>query len=512
VGAAAAAAAAAAGGGARARARAPSASLAAMAAAALLLCAAVAAIDSGVGGQQHSVASSPPQQAETLIHVVAASSHGGGGSTSPNKRRAAAAAADGSEAAPFDTLHAARDAMRGGLGRGGPRTLLIEGSHHLRSPLQLDERDTGTAEAPVTYRSRSASDPARLSGGIRLPSSAFSPASVPSGASGVLKISLFDHGLNSSMVLPLAAVPDQGSSFLTDTMELFVDGHAMTRARSPNIQPDGRWQFAGYENMSGPGLNSSFTDSSNTSFVFTDMSLAPLWLQAARDSGLWLHGYFQHDYRDTYVKVASMEPIGDHYAWNVTRAAETPPGPDSQFTKGSRFYALAALELLDSAGEYHINSTTGELWLLPPRPLTADTELTVSVLENVIDAKLVSHHSFMNIEIGEARGSLIVLAGSGDAHNSGSSNVVQNCTLRNSGSVCAAVAGNNNSIHGNRIYGCGKGGVALFAGMPTSALVPGMLDLSLCRCRMLCTYSLQSMYPDDVLGRYLPDGCISIYS
>ncbi len=66
--------------------------------------------------------------------------------------------------------------------------------------LLLDERDSGTATAPVTWTSLDLAKPARVTGGVKLPASAFSPATVPSGASGVMKISLFDHGLNSSAI------------------------------------------------------------------------------------------------------------------------------------------------------------------------------------------------------------------------------------------------------------------------------------------------------------------------
>lgn len=278
----------------------------------------------------------------TTIHVCAP--------PSPANQQAAAAA-DGSAARPFSTVHEARDAMRAGLGRGGPRTVLIEGDHYLRSPLRLDGRDAATASAPITYRSRSAAAPARLSGGLRLPFSAFHSAAVPSGAAGVLKIDLFEHGLNASTLPPLAAVPNAGSGFLTGAPELFVDGQAMLRARSPNVAPGGEWLFAGYHNMSGPTLNASFTEHSDTSFVFTDAVLGPLWHQAAQSGNLWLHGYFQWDWRDTYIRAASIEPITAGGGWNVTRATHTPPGPDSQFTKGSRFMALGALELLDHPGE-----------------------------------------------------------------------------------------------------------------------------------------------------------------
>eukprot|EP01043_Picozoa_sp_COSAG02_P026444 COSAG02_NODE_1523_length_12140_cov_16.419650_7_plen_794_part_00 len=390
----------------------------------------------------------------------------------PQPAATATATPDGSANRPFASLHQARDAMRTGLGRGRPRTVLVEGTHYMNTPFHLDSRDTASAESPVTWRSRFPHAPARLSGGLRLPIDAFQPASVPSGAAGVLKMNLFEHGFNESMVSPLKAELNQGSRFLVGAPELFVDGEAMLRARSPNVAQNNSWVFAGYQNMSGPTANASWAQHSNTSFIFTDAYLAPLWQRAAHNGALWLHGYFQWDWRDTYVQVGSITNSSRN-AWEVTRAPDSPPGPDSQFTKGSRFYALGALELLDSPGEYHINSSTGELWLLPLRPLLSNTELVVSVLDTVVDVEEVSYHNFENLQITDGRKSLLVLQGT---HTLGN-NQVHNCTIINAGGVCLSAAGNNNSIRKNKIGGCGMGGIEIFAGMPTSALVAGNTSL-----------------------------------
>ena len=107
----------------------------------------------------------------------------------------------GSAAHPFLSVHAARDAMRAGLGAGRPRTVLLSGDHHLPEPLRLDSRDTGSPDAPIVWRSSDPEDPARLTGGAKLPGDAFAAAgAVPSGAAGVMKIDLYSHGLNSTAI------------------------------------------------------------------------------------------------------------------------------------------------------------------------------------------------------------------------------------------------------------------------------------------------------------------------
>lgn len=225
-----------------------------------------------------------------------------------------ATAADGTQDRPFASVFAARDAMRAGLGGGQQKTVLIDGHHHLPEPLVLDARDAGTAEAPVVWKSRSAADPARLSGGVKLPSSAFKPAVVPSGAAGVVKAELYSDeiGLNASVV------PGMHSPYPFGDLELFYDGQPMHRARSPNIAADQTWMWSGYE---------SVTDVANMTFEFLDSEKAQLWAPAAAKGDLWLHGYFKFDWRDTFIKIDSIvkntsDPAG---GYTVTRNVDTKP-------------------------------------------------------------------------------------------------------------------------------------------------------------------------------------------
>ena len=107
---------------------------------------------------------------------------------------------DATAAEAFRTLHAARDAMRAGLGHGFERHIHIAGDHKLDRPLVLDARDSGSPEAPIVY----ATDPtvdatAALSGGVQVPATAWERAVGPTGIP-LLKASLFDLGLNGSLL------------------------------------------------------------------------------------------------------------------------------------------------------------------------------------------------------------------------------------------------------------------------------------------------------------------------
>ena len=63
----------------------------------------------------------------------------------------------------------ARDAIRKikaevGLPDGGIEIVVGDGTYHLAEPLTFNQKDSGTAEAPITYRSANRGK-ARLSGG-----------------------------------------------------------------------------------------------------------------------------------------------------------------------------------------------------------------------------------------------------------------------------------------------------------------------------------------------------------
>ena len=96
--------------------------------------------------------------------------------------------------------------------------------------------------------------------------------------------------------------------------------------------------WSGYENMSAPA------NPENMSFTFKDATAAKLWAPAVEKGDLWIHGFFKYDWRDTYIRIDKIAPDGAG-AFTVTRDAATVP--QCPYTTGCRFYAVAALELLD---------------------------------------------------------------------------------------------------------------------------------------------------------------------
>ena len=266
-------------------------------------------------------------------------------------------------------------------------------------------RATRTPDAPVVYRAYPGESP-RIIGGLEIPATAFTPTKLPSGAPGGSG-NLFDLGINET------TLGGMSNPYISRKLELFYGGSPMTLARDPNIgtDPMRTWRWAGYENMSvtnsqrRPGKRrwrhsmpfprdssdvrqqrlpayldwlasvpeAGEGDDSTLSFTFKDANRGALWASALQEaaarnetSGLWLHGYWKFDWRDTYIKVSSISPNPVHdgsdssgapVAYSVTRDASTPP--QYPWISGCRFYATNALSLLDQPGEYFVSKKTG---------------------------------------------------------------------------------------------------------------------------------------------------------
>ena len=144
--------------------------------------------------------------------------------------------------APFSSLEAARDFLRSGYGQNTRREILLRGGNYfLPKPFVLDERDAGTERFPIIYAAYPG-ESAQLSGGVLVPPSAISPASVPSGAANAFVADLFSlPGVNSS------TLGRMGHPYISRKLEMFYGDQPMTLARDPNIGTDPlrTWKWAG---------------------------------------------------------------------------------------------------------------------------------------------------------------------------------------------------------------------------------------------------------------------------
>lgn len=349
-------------------------------------------------------------------------------------------AADGSHEKPFANVLQARDSLRRMQRSAQQRATvrLAAGRHHLSQTLTLDQQDSG-----VDFVGERG---ARMLGGIQIPASAFKPIKLDWLESGVFVADLFALGLNTSTLGGLA------NPYPRAKLELFYGGQASILARDPNIDSAyASWQWAGYGDAEVV---------SDTVLQLKNAKTGSLWHQASSepDADLWLHGFWKFDWRDTYIRVAGIEPNGSAYF--ITRNSTTPP--QYPWVNGCRFYALNALRLLDAPGEYFVSST-GKLYFYPPDGEVTQ-EVLVSTLPTIVKANGTSGTSFYNVTMEVAQTQALEIT---EAVGS----VIDGCTMANVLGACASIHGTNYTILASRVHSCGGSGLSISGG-DTKSLMP----------------------------------------
>ena len=229
----------------------------------------------------------------------------------------------------------------------------------------------------------------------------------------------------------------------------------MELARAPSIGGNGTWMWFGYEDLASVSAD-------GLSFTLKNAAVAAALTPAlSSPEGLWLHGYWKVDWSDSYVKILSITPGGGGYVFTRDNAT----APDYGFTPGSRFYAVDALEFLDQPGEYYIDRVHGNLFFLPPAPLTPASDVMLSFLDTVVESSGAANTSFENMVVSIAKRTVVEIS-------SGDSISVTNSTVSNAGAGCLSITGQNCSVTGNTVFGCGSTGISISSG-DVATLAPG---------------------------------------
>ena len=284
----------------------------------------------------------------------------------------AAASGDGSERSPYRTLTEARDGIRrvraaGALGPGEPVTVLIDpGTYRLDASFELSAEDGGTPEAPVVYRGRNRGQ-ARIQGGVTLAAGAFQPLTDER------VLARLDPAVRGRvLVCDVSAVAGGGFAPLATAYRgtpegpwLYADGRPMTLARWPNVDAaEGGW--AGFSKVVETGLPREDADDPAVrgphpgAFEFDD----PRPARWNVDEGVWLRGYWTHDWADEVIRIAAY----DKERKILALAAPHHYGINGGATWGAasrRFHALNLLEELDEPGEWYLDRTRALLYVYP---------------------------------------------------------------------------------------------------------------------------------------------------
>ena len=369
---------------------------------------------------------------------------------------------DGSSAKPFATLAEARDGVRAARQAGKfandetVKIVLAPGDYVLKGSLALEESDGGSSEsAPVVWKAAKAGT-ARVVGGVRVPAGAFRPvtdasilARLPEEARGkVLQADV-------STLLP-GKIPPMSHSFggTPTAPMLFINHRFGTLARWPNAE------FTSFSKCVDHGAvvkrNAGGSDVTKPgAFVYSNPR-AKRWNFA---EGVWMNGYWTHDWDNRSVKAASYGP--ENGMNDVIRLAASVPYGVMSGTwgrKDRRFYVFNLLDELDAPGEWYLDRERKTLYISPSEGGLKETDevFMATFGEPLVSAKKIAHVRFEGIAFEYAYGTGLSLAGT-DVQ-------VVGCRVACCGGTGVTLHGDRNVMRGCEVAQTGRNGVSASGG------------------------------------------------
>lgn len=358
-------------------------------------------------------------------------------------------AAAGSKTQPFATLAQALGVVEG---QGGASIHILPGTYYLEKGLQLGEKTSGTETRPlrIVAVQGDAADSAnagevRVSGGVRIDN--FRPIT-PEEAADLIS----DEAKSKVVVADLSGFDPRclatpGDRYdVRSAPELFCNDQRMALARWPN---EG---FVHIKKVIDSGRDEGEASKRPGVFVI-DEDRPSKW---KIDRGVWLGGYWCHDWSFETLRVADFDPaekcfkmkgvhgygIGSSQSWN--------PEP-------RRFYAENVFEEIDQPGEWWIDRDAKRLYFWPPVPvqearvvLTILTEplLQIQKSQNVTIEGLTFENGSMAISVQDAKNVTL-----------------ERLTIKNLFSTAVSIVNSTRcGISGSHIYEVGAAGVSIHAG------------------------------------------------
>jgi len=346
----------------------------------------------------------------------------------------------GTKARPFATLETARDVLRrmkvsGRMPKAGVTVWVRGGRYERTQVFELTAADSGTAEAPITYRAAPGQQ-VRLVGGKLVTN--FRPVK----DAGVLaRLDERARGEVLQADLRALGISDFGS-VKGGGLEFFFQDRPMTLARWPN---QGFVHIV--DVVGGQPLDVRGTVGDTVGKFAYEGDRPKRWVG---EKDIWLHGYWFWDWADEREKVEAIDT--EHRV--ITLA---PPYHTYGYRKGQWYYAFNLLSELDSPGEWYLDRDTGILYFWPPGPI-ARGRPTVSVLPTLVAMKGAEHVTLRGFTLEAARGTAVTIT-------DGSHDQIVGCKIRNVGGYAVSIQGGaGDTVYGCDIYQTGDGGIILEGG------------------------------------------------
>ncbi|KLU06003.1 hypothetical protein RISK_001854 [Rhodopirellula islandica] len=374
----------------------------------------------------------------------------------------ASAGGKGSQKQPFRSLTEARDAIRaardsGAIPTDSPVVVHIgAGTYPLDQSFELTKADSGTAESPVVYRAVQ-SGAAQLHGGIQL-----KPGDFRSVTDGEMVKRLDPSARELVRVCDLKNFPGEFQAF-SDAFRgvstgpwLYINGQPMELARWPNKDAaNGGW--AGFSKVIDTGLpqpdakNESLRKPHPGSFQFENTRPSKWNI----DQGVWLRGYWTHDWFDEVIRVASYD-----HSTKAIRLAKPHNYGIMGGTWGKaerRFHAINVFEELDAPGEWYLDRSQKKLYVYPPADFqSANIDLAVlaSPMVKMSDTQYVTLEGLtLQFSFSDA----MVLRNAEHV-------TIKNCTVANHARSGISIVGSHNEVRSCHLHNLGTSGISVNGG------------------------------------------------
>ena len=370
---------------------------------------------------------------------------------------------DGSRQSPYQTLDQARDAIRatrkaGTLDSDEAVTVFVApGVFSLQKSFELTAEDSGTKDAPIIYRAVGASR-AKLLGGLSLDSESIKPVTDKS-----VLARLEPAVRDKVLVCDLSdKVPDAFPEFKTSfhgspvAPWLYVNRQPMTLARWPKVAEGGS-EWAGFTKAVDTGLpqpdaaDPALRVAHPGSFEFEDTRPARWNL----DEGVWLLGYWTHDWSDEVIRVASYDK--ENKVISLAAPHNYGINAGTWGAKSRRFFAMNTLDELDSPGEWYLDRSRKLLYFYPEAD-PAGSEIVLAMLtQPLVRINGAKHVKLIGFEIGHAHADGIIIQNSEDVEIAG-------CIVSNLAGSGISLHGSNCAVRSCDIFNIGRGGLSLNGG------------------------------------------------
>ena len=358
---------------------------------------------------------------------------------------------------PFATFERARDAVRDVRRsdlRDGVSVFLRGGVYPVTRTLRFDSTDSGTPTASIVW-SGYKNETVRLVGGNVV--KGFAPVTDP----GVLaRLPAEVRGKVLIADLKHQGISDYGT--IPNGMDLYYKGNRMPIARYPN---EGWLSIADVpqsgDSLLNPGDKKVIRYGHPGGRHYGRFTYSGNRPSGWKESGdIWMHGYFEWDWRDAYQKVSridtatrSIYPVSPHHPYG--------------YIKGQRYYFFNILEELDAPGEWYVDTGNGLLYFLPPGAL-ADGDVLVSTLnEPMITIDNASYLTVQKVTFECSRTTAVKIL-------NGTHNLLAGCVVRNIGNEVALLidGGTANGVQSCDVYDVGAHAIKIRGG-DRKTLTPG---------------------------------------